>query len=114
MPTFAHIRARVRERLVAVLGDQATDDDVRATCWNIYVAFMATLDLRPKHLSEAEVDELVESVDALWSEELELLAEAAKQTLAEGHRRGRSPAVTATELQRLIEREFLREGGNAS
>jgi len=112
MPTYTDVRARVRERLGAVLGDLLTDTDVEVTCQNIYVAFMATLDLRPTHLSVAEVDALLESVDELWSEELELFAEAAKQTLDESRRQGRSPAETAAHLQTTIAREFFGKGGD--
>ena len=107
MPTYTDIRVRVREGLVARLGELATEDDVRAICQNIFVAFMATLDLRPKHLAPGEVDELVESVDALWAEELELFAQAAKGTLEESLRQGRSPAEAAVYLQTTIIREFL-------
>jgi hypothetical protein len=107
MPTYTDIRLRVRERLVTRLGELATDNDVRVICQNIYVAFMASLDLRPKHLTAAELDELLESVDALWAEELELFAQAAKGTLEESLRQGRSPAEAAIYLQTTIAQEFL-------
>lgn len=113
MPTYADVRAHVRERLVALLGDLVTDNDVQATCQDIYVAFMATLDLRPKHLSVGEVDAVVESVDALWSEELELFSEAAKRTLDESRREGLSPGEAAMRLQTTIEHELLGKGGGA-
>ena len=63
MPTYADIRGRVRERLIASLGELVTDNDLQTICQNIYFAFMTSLDLWPAHLTTAEIDELVESVD---------------------------------------------------
>ena len=113
MPSYADIRGRVRERLIASLGELVTDNDVQTICQNIYFAFMTSLDLWPAHLTTAEIDELVESVDALWSAELELFAEAAKQTLEESRRQGQSPGEAAVLLQTTVEREFLGRRGES-
>ena len=111
MSIFTDIRVRVREQLVTRLGELATDDDVRTICQHIYIAFMASLELRPRHLTEAEMDELLESVDALWADELEQFAQAARETLEESRRRGRSPAEAAISLQTTIAQEFLTASG---